>query len=72
MEKPVLKESALEIQGRVATITFMRDDVRNALTGTALVEDLLDTLAWVNRTSCLEGCWSWRPRSLPNLRGRCG
>jgi len=49
MEKPVLKDSVLEIQGRVATITFSRDDVRNALTGTALVEDLLDTLAWVNR-----------------------
>jgi hypothetical protein len=30
MEKPVLKKSDLEIQGRVATITFRRDDVRNA------------------------------------------
>jgi enoyl-CoA hydratase/carnithine racemase len=49
MEKPVLKESELEILGRIATITFKRDDVRNALTGTTLVEDLLDTLAWVNR-----------------------
>jgi enoyl-CoA hydratase/carnithine racemase len=49
MEKPVLKDSVLEIQGRVAMITFRRDDVRNALTGTALVEDLLETLAWANR-----------------------
>ena len=49
MKKPVLKESVLDLQGRVATITFGRDDVRNALTGTALVEDILETLAWVNR-----------------------
>lgn len=51
MDKPVLKESKLEIQGRVATITFRRDEVRNALTGTELVEDLLRTLDWVNRAS---------------------
>jgi enoyl-CoA hydratase/carnithine racemase len=31
-------------------ITFKRDDLRNALTGTALIEDILQTLAWVNRT----------------------
>ncbi len=49
MDKPVLKDSILEIRGRIAVVTFGRDDVRNALTGTALVEDLLDTLAWVNR-----------------------
>jgi enoyl-CoA hydratase/carnithine racemase len=48
MEKPVLKESVLEIQDRIAVFTFKRDDVRNALTGTALVEDLLQVLAWVN------------------------
>jgi hypothetical protein len=30
MEKPVLKESTLEIQDRVAVMTFNRDDVRNA------------------------------------------
>lgn len=48
MGKPVLKESMLEIRDRVAVFTFNRDDVRNALTGTALVEDLLLTLDWVN------------------------
>ncbi len=48
MKKPVLKESDLKIHNRVAVITFERDDVRNALTGTALVEDILQTLAWVN------------------------
>jgi enoyl-CoA hydratase/carnithine racemase len=48
MEKPVLKNSIIEIENRVAVLTFMRDDVRNALTGTALIEDILQTLAWVN------------------------
>jgi enoyl-CoA hydratase/carnithine racemase len=48
MEKPVLKDSVLEIRARVAVMTFNRDDLRNALTGTALIEDLLKTLAWVN------------------------
>lgn len=48
MEKPVLKDAGLEIHDRVAVLTFKRDDVRNALTGTSLVEDILQTLAWVN------------------------
>jgi enoyl-CoA hydratase/carnithine racemase len=48
MNKLVLKDSSLEVVERVAVLTFKRDDVRNALTGTALVEDILQTLAWVN------------------------
>ncbi len=48
MRKHVLKDSTLVVRDRVALITFGRDDVRNALTGTELVEDLLQTLAWVN------------------------
>lgn len=46
MAVPELKESKLEKVGRVAVLTFQRDDVRNALTGTALVDDLLQTAAW--------------------------
>jgi enoyl-CoA hydratase/carnithine racemase len=49
MKKPVLKDSVLEVEGRVAVMTFNRDDVRNALTGTALVEEILLVLDWVNR-----------------------
>ena len=49
MEKPVLKDSMLELHGRVAMLTFNRDDLRNALTGTALVEEILQTLDWVNK-----------------------
>lgn len=45
---PTLKDSLLTLQNRVATLTFNRDDVRNALTGTALIEDILTTIEWVN------------------------
>jgi hypothetical protein len=44
MEKPVLEDSTLEIRDLIAIITFERDDLRNALTGTALIEDILQTL----------------------------
>jgi enoyl-CoA hydratase/carnithine racemase len=45
---PKLRESLLEVAGRVAVLTFQRDDVRNALTGTALVDDLLQAVAWAD------------------------
>jgi len=47
---PQLTDARLTLENRVAELTFDRDDVRNALTGTALVEDILATLTWVNRT----------------------
>jgi enoyl-CoA hydratase/carnithine racemase len=45
---PALKDAALELEGRVAVLTFKRDDVRNALTGTGLVDDICATLEWAN------------------------
>lgn len=48
---PELTDATLQLDGRVATLTFNRDDVRNALTGTALIDDLLATVAWVNACS---------------------
>lgn len=45
---PHLTDASLELENRVATLTFRRDDVRNALTGTALVEDIVQAVAWVN------------------------
>lgn len=45
---PALKDAALERDGRIAVLTFRRDDVRNALTGTALVDDICATLEWAN------------------------
>ncbi len=47
-ELPALKNAALSLDGRVATLTFQRDDVRNALTGTALTDDIVATLDWAN------------------------
>ncbi len=45
---PGLKDASLELDGRVAVLTFQRDDMRNALTGTALVDDICATLEWAN------------------------
>ena len=45
---PALKDSALTLEDRVAVLTFKRDDVRNALTGTDIISDVVNTLAWAN------------------------
>lgn len=46
---PQLVDAELSLQERVATLTLNRDDVRNALTGTALIDDIETTIQWVNR-----------------------
>ena len=48
---PALADSQLKLEGRVAVLSFNRDDVRNALTGTRLVDEICDTLAWANAGS---------------------
>lgn len=45
---PRLKDSELEVQGRVALLTLKRNDVRNALTGTSLIDDIVQTVNWSN------------------------
>ena len=45
---PQLKDATLEIDGRVALLTFNRDDVRNALTSTELVSDIPAAIEWCN------------------------
>ena len=45
---PKLQDSLLEVDGRVAVLTFQRNDVRNALTGTALIDDIVQTVNWAN------------------------
>jgi enoyl-CoA hydratase/carnithine racemase len=45
---PDLKDSTLDVDGRVAVLTFQRDDMRNALTGTAIADDICAALAWAN------------------------
>jgi len=51
MPLPQLTDATLELDGRVALLTLQRDDVRNALTGTALVEDILAALDWCQRSA---------------------
>lgn len=48
MTLPALTDARLDVTGRVATLTMLRHDVRNELTGTALVEDLLAVIGWIN------------------------
>ncbi len=50
MPIPHVKDSTLTIDQRVATLTFNRDDVRNALTGTHLIDDIVETVHWVNQS----------------------
>jgi enoyl-CoA hydratase/carnithine racemase len=45
---PKLADALLALQGRVATLTLNRDDVRNELTGTELVDDIERTVGWIN------------------------
>jgi len=45
---PILKDATLSLENRVATLTLRRDDVRNALTGTALAGDIVNTANWAN------------------------
>ncbi|MBI3044071.1 MAG: enoyl-CoA hydratase/isomerase family protein [Betaproteobacteria bacterium] len=48
MTRPALKDSALAVEDRVAVLTFKRDDVRNALTSTELVNDIPAVIDWAN------------------------
>lgn len=49
MNPPALADARLDVADRIATLTFARDDVRNALTGTALIDDILAVADWINR-----------------------
>ncbi len=48
MNPPVLTDARLSVADRVATLTLDRDDLRNALTGTALVDDIVSVAEWIN------------------------
>jgi enoyl-CoA hydratase/carnithine racemase len=47
MKPPKLTDALLHVEGRVATLTLNRHDVRNALTGTRLIDDLVAVADWV-------------------------
>jgi len=46
---PLLTDVILDLQDRVARLSMNRDDVRNALTGTGLVDDIITSVDWCNR-----------------------
>ncbi|HRD35652.1 MAG TPA: enoyl-CoA hydratase-related protein [Rhodocyclaceae bacterium] len=49
MNPPSLRDAGLRLEQRVATLSLDRDDVRNALTGTALIDEIVAVAEWVNR-----------------------
>ncbi|MHB1357962.1 MAG: enoyl-CoA hydratase-related protein [Rhodocyclaceae bacterium] len=49
MKLPVPGDARLQLEERIAILTLDRDDVRNALTGTALIDDIIAVADWVNR-----------------------
>lgn len=49
MNRPALGDALLHVESRVATLTLNRHDLRNALTGTTLIDDVVSVAEWVNR-----------------------
>lgn len=47
---PQLTDSTLCLNEKIATLTFNRHDLRNALTSTHIADDIVDTIAWINKT----------------------
>ena len=48
MNFPELTDSELSFTDHVATLAFNRDDLRNALTGTRIVDDICNTVDWIH------------------------
>lgn len=53
MQLPNLTDALLQIDDCVATLTLNRHDVRNALTGTHLIDDIVAVAEWVNRCDAI-------------------
>ncbi|MGY0217538.1 enoyl-CoA hydratase-related protein [Endozoicomonadaceae bacterium StTr2] len=50
-QRPELADAILTVENRVAVLTMNRHDLRNALTGSQLTEDIVTTAKWVNTAS---------------------
>lgn len=50
---PELTDAALTLENGVGLLTFGRHDLRNALTGTALIDDIVRTIEWANTCSAI-------------------
>ncbi|WP_373087372.1 enoyl-CoA hydratase-related protein [Zhongshania sp.] len=48
-----LIDASLSVNAGYATLRFERDDLRNALTGTNLINDLCNTIAWANANKAI-------------------
>ncbi|WP_448548784.1 enoyl-CoA hydratase-related protein [Thalassotalea fusca] len=48
---PLVKDCSLEINDGIACLTMNRHDVRNALTGTAIVDDIVSVVDWINQST---------------------
>ncbi len=48
-ELPTLVDCKLTLEDKIATLSFDRHDVRNALTSTAIADDIVNTCEWVNK-----------------------
>lgn len=48
-----LTDCLLTLDNNIATLTFNRHDVRNALTSTAIADDIVATVEWVNKTKSI-------------------
>jgi enoyl-CoA hydratase/carnithine racemase len=49
VKTPVLQDATLNVEHRIAVLTLDRHDLRNALTGCNLIDDIVATAEWVNR-----------------------
>jgi enoyl-CoA hydratase/carnithine racemase len=50
LDLPKLEDCLISLENNVATLSFNRHDVRNALTGTAITDDIVTTVEWINST----------------------
>ena len=76
---PDLVDARLDVAEGVATLVLDRDDVRNELTGTKLVDDIERTVAWINAEPTIgalviTGAWSAFSSggNIKHMRDRAG
>ena len=72
MTLPTVHDARLQLDNHVATLTLARDDVRNALTGTALIDDIVNVAEWVNACDEVSVLAAWRGSVLRAPAGEGG
>jgi enoyl-CoA hydratase/carnithine racemase len=48
---PELQDCLITLANNIVTLTFNRHDLRNALTSTAIADDIVKTVEWINKTA---------------------